>query len=222
MTYVFLFVAGLASSIHCIGMCGPFAVAVAGDRREHTWTRSVLYNAARVNTLVVIGAFCGALGAVIVAAGPLREAERLLAVVAGGLMLAIGLEMLGVFAQISGRLIYSVQSTIGNALRGVMRSRSLAAPIAFGVFNAFLPCHLIYAFAARAAGTGSVSEGALTMMSFGLGTVPSMLVVGVARRWLPAAAAARLSRVSGVLVVGFALLTLSRALGYGATCAGHH
>jgi hypothetical protein len=129
--------------------------------------------------------------------------------------------MLGVFAQISGRLIYSVQRTIGRALRGTMRSRSLAAPIAFGVFNAFLPCHLIYAFAARAAGTGSVSEGALTMMSFGLGTVPSMVVVGVARRWLPAAAAASLSRVSGVLVIGFALLTLSRALGYGATCAGH-
>ena len=100
-----LFVAGLASSIHCIGMCGPFAVAVAGDRREHTWTRSVLYNAARVNTLVVIGAFCGAFGAAIVAAGPLREAERFLAFVAGGLMLAIGLEMLGVLTQISGRLI---------------------------------------------------------------------------------------------------------------------
>lgn len=222
MTYALLFVAGLASSVHCLGMCGPFAVAIAGNRRERTWIRSALYNAARVNTLVVIGAACGAVGAVVVAVGPVHHVERGLALVAGGLMLLVGLEMLGLLEQVTGRMVYSIQRRLGRALGSVMRSESLAAPVALGVFNAFLPCHLIYAFAARAAGTGSIGEGALTMMSFGLGTVPSMLAVGVVRRWLPGAFAARLSTVSGLLVLGFALVTLSRAFGYGAVCPGHH
>lgn len=222
MTYLLLFVAGLASSIHCIGMCGPFAMAIAGERRERTWVRSALYNAARVNTLVLIGAVCGGVGAVVVAAGPLREVERLLALLAGGLMLLVGLEMLGVLAQMTGRLVYPVQRALARSLGGVMRSPSLAAPVAFGVFNAFLPCHLIYAFAARAAGTGSVSEGALTMMSFGLGTVPSMLAVGAVRRWLPRGVAANVSTLSGLLVIGFAVVTLSRAFGDGAACPAHH
>lgn len=221
MTYALLFFAGLASSIHCVGMCGPFAVMIAGERRQQTWVRSVLYNVARVNTLVVIGAVCGGLGAVIVAAGPVRELEQLLALVAGGLMLVLGLEMLGLLEHVTGRFVYRVQRTISAALGNVMRSPSMAAPVALGVFNAFLPCHLIYAFAARAAGTGSIGEGALTMMSFGLGTVPSMLAVGVVRRWLPRGAAASLSVVSGLLVLGFAVVTLSRAFGYGTGCPAH-
>jgi sulfite exporter TauE/SafE len=220
-TYVLLFTAGLASSLHCVGMCGPFAVAIAGERRERTWVRSALYNAARVNTLTIVGAFCGAAGAVVVAAGPLHGAERLLALIAGTLMLVVGLETLGLLTGISGRLIYPVQRGIGRMLGGTMRSQSLAAPIALGVFNAFLPCHLIYAFAARAAGTGSIGDGALTMLAFGLGTVPAMLTVGAVRRWLPGGAAARLSMLSGALVLGFAVLTLSRAFAPLATCPDH-
>lgn len=222
MAYVMLFLAGLASSLHCVGMCGPFALVIAGERRERSWGRSALYNLARINTLAVIGAFCGAFGAVVVAAGPARELESALALIAGGLMLVVGLEMLGLLAGMSGRLAYFVQRGVGRVLGGVMRSRSPAAPVAMGVFNAFLPCHLIYAFAARAASTGSVGEGALTMTAFGLGTVPALLAVSTLRRWFPPGLAASLSVVSGVVVIGFALLTIARGFDAGTQCSAHH
>lgn len=150
MTYALIFVAGLTGSLHCVGMCGPFAIAIAGDRRRSAWRRSALCNLVRVNTLVVLGAVCGAFGATIVAAGPVRELEHVLVFVAGSLMLVVGLEMLGVLGHISARLAYQAQRHLGRLLGGVMRSPSLAAPLAFGVFDAFLPCHLRYAFAARA------------------------------------------------------------------------
>jgi hypothetical protein len=95
-------------------------------------------------------------------------------------------------------------------LSGVMRSSSPAAPLALGVFNAFLPCQLIYAFAARAASTASATEGMLTMLCFGLGTIPAMLSLGLARTLARPSVRAKLSLASGILIIAFGLITLLR------------
>jgi sulfite exporter TauE/SafE len=210
MTYALIFLGGLAGSLHCVGMCGGFPLALAGAARSRNLGRQLLYNVGRLNTLIFIGALCGALGAAVVAAGPLRQFEQVLAVVAGTFMIVVGLEVLGVLAQITTRGAVLAQATVGRMLGGVMRSRSLAAPLALGVFNAFLPCQLIYAFAARAASTASVTEGMLTMLCFGLGTVPAMLSLGVAGVLARPAVRARLSAASGVLIIAFGVLTLLR------------
>jgi sulfite exporter TauE/SafE len=210
MPYLLIFLGGLAGSLHCVGMCGGFPLALAGAAAPRNLLRQILYNAGRLNTLVFIGAISGAAGAAFVAAGPMRTFERVLAIVAGTFMIVVGLEVLGVLAQITTRGAALAQATVGRLLGGVMRSRSLAAPLALGVFNAFLPCQLIYAFAARAASTASVTEGMLTMLCFGLGTVPAMLSLGVAGVLARPAVRARLSVASGVLIIVFGLLTLLR------------
>ncbi len=212
MTYVLIFFGGLAGSLHCVGMCGAFPLALAGAAPRGNLLRQLLYNAGRLNTLVFIGAASGAAGAALVAAGPVHAIERGLAIVAGSFMIVVGLEVLGVLAQITTRGAALAQATVGRILGGVIRSRSLAAPLALGVFNAFLPCQLIYAFAARAASTASTAEGMLTMLCFGLGTVPAMLSLGVAGFLARPTVRARLSALSGVLIIGFGVLTLLRGL----------
>jgi sulfite exporter TauE/SafE len=104
------------------------------------------------------------------------------------------------------------QATVGRWLGGVMASSSLAAPLAIGVFNALLPCQLIYAFAARAAATASLSAGALVMLSFGLGTLPAMLGLGLSHSLLRPALRVRLARSSSWIVVAFGILTVLRGL----------
>jgi len=212
MTYLMVFAGGLAGSLHCIGMCGGFALALAGPDPRQRLLRQALYNLGRLNTLVFIGALCGGLGAAVVAAGPIQRIEQVLAVVAGTFMILVGLEVLGVLQQFTTRSAILVQSTVGRALGGVMRSRSLVAPLALGVFNAFLPCQLIYAFAAQAASTASIGEGMLTMLCFGLGTVPAMMAVGLARVLAQPALRARLTVASGVLVIVFGAMTVLRGL----------
>jgi sulfite exporter TauE/SafE len=191
-------------------MCGGFPLALAGGAPRGNLLRQVLYNAGRLNTLAFIGAASGAAGAALVATGPVRAVERGLAVVAGAFMIVVGLEMVGVLAQITGRGAALAQATVGRLLGGVIRSPSLAAPLALGVLNAFLPCQLIYAFAARAASTASVPEGLLTMVCFGIGTVPAMLSLGVAGLLARPAVRARLSLASGFLVIAFGAMTLLR------------
>ena len=129
------------------------------------------------------------------------------------------LEMLGWLRRWSHRGARLAQATVGRLLGGVIRSPSPAAPLALGVFNAFLPCQLIYALAARAASSGSIGEGMATMLWFGLGTVPAMLAIGTARRWLPAALRGRLQVASALLVLVFAAITLLRAFESAPPCA---
>jgi hypothetical protein len=220
--YLLVFAGGLAGSLHCVGMCGGFPLAVAGGSPGSNLGRQLLYNFGRLNTLAVIGAVSGTAGAAIVASGPVRTLEQILAVVAGGFMLLVGLEILGLPLRVTASAAALATGTLRRLLGGVIASRSAAAPLALGVFNAFLPCQLIYAFAARAASTASAVEGLCTMLVFGLGTVPALLAVGTVGGALRPAARAWLSRLSGVLVLVFAVLTVLRGFDLGLPIAHHH
>lgn len=211
MAYLLPFFGGLAGSLHCVGMCGPFALALgAGDGRVR---RTLLYQVGRVGTLLGLGAVAGTLGAIVVASGPAYVAGRVLALVAGFCMLAIALEALGLASILGPRLAAMARATVGRALDAVLRSPSPAAPLAFGAFNAFLPCHLIYAFVAQAAATASAVEGAAVMGAFAMGTVPALLGVGMGGGMLSPALRRRLGPLAGVFVLGFALLTIARGAG---------
>ena len=213
MTYALAFVGGLAGSLHCVGMCGGFPLALAAHHRRRNLGRQLLYNLGRINTLAAIGAVSGAGGAAIVASGPARLVEHGLALVAAVFMAVVGLEILGVPLGIAARMAGVARSALRTLLGGVIASGSPVAPLALGVFNAFLPCQLIYAFAARAASTASIRDGMLTMLAFGAGTVPAMLAVGTVRDAFPAAVRGRLSALSGAVVLLFAGVTLLRGLG---------
>jgi sulfite exporter TauE/SafE len=208
--YLAIFLGGLAGSLHCVGMCGGFPLALGGQGRAGNLRRQLLYNFGRLNTLVFIGAFSGGVGAALVAAGPVRTFERVLAIVAGTFMIVVGLEVIGLLSQVTQHGAAFAHATIGRMLSGVIRSSSPAAPLALGVFNAFLPCQLIYAFAARAASTASATEGMLTMLCFGLGTVPAMLSLGLARTLASPPVRAKLSLASGALIIAFGVITLLR------------
>ncbi|HEY2386276.1 MAG TPA: sulfite exporter TauE/SafE family protein [Candidatus Binatia bacterium] len=209
LTYVAIFLGGLAGSLHCVGMCGAFPLAIAGSRHRPV-VRQVLYNLGRLQALVFIGALSGGAGAALVGVAPVRAVERGLAIGAGAVMVLVALDMLGVPTGIGRRGAALAGATVGRLLRGVMHSQSPAAPLALGVFNAFLPCQLVYAFAAHAAATASVLQGMLTMLAFGLGTIPAMLALGLARVLARPTVRLSLTRASAVLVLVFGILTLAR------------
>jgi len=208
--YLLVFMGGVAASLHCVGMCGIFPLALAGG--GHSLRRQLLYNLGRLNTLVAIGAVSGGMGQALVASAPVAAAERWLAIVAGLVMVVIGAEVLGALPQIVGRAGFLAQALVGRVLGGVVRSPSPFAPLALGVLNAFLPCQLIYAFAAVAASTSSVVAGMLVMLAFGLGTVPAMLALGVTRVLARPLVRARLTAVAGIMVVLFGGMTVLRGL----------
>jgi len=188
--YLLIFLAGLAGSMHCIGMCGGFACAMGADPRGRVASlqRHLIYNLGRVTSYCFLGAVVGYLGVLLVGHGaentPASLAQRALAVVSGCLMVFIGLQFFGLFRTYHRRLIGRGGEFLVQALRDLLKVPGAAAPLAFGVLNGLLPCPLVYAFAAQAAGSGGPLSGLLIMAAFGLGTFPAMLIMGGVGLWL--------------------------------------
>jgi uncharacterized protein len=230
-----IFAGGMVGSFHCVGMCGGFACALGADRagRAATAVRHLLYNTGRVTTYVFLGALAGAAGAGLVGLqlGVLTEAgQRLLAAAAGAVMVLIALPL--VAPALRGRAVLALWAPgalLPSALQALLRARARSAALALGVFNGFLPCPLVYAFAALALASAAPSEGALLMLAFGLGTFPAMLLMGGAGVWLSERWLRGGVRFAGALVLVLGVLTIARAVvpfdGHGVhmpvTASGH-
>jgi sulfite exporter TauE/SafE len=215
--YVLIFVAGIAGSFHCIGMCGGFACALGRDcgRRTATVERHLLYNTGRLMTYAFIGGLAGSLGHALVGhdvSGSLTEAQRVLALASGLLMVVMAVQFFGYLGRFHRGVSGFGGATLAVSLGSLLSAPGRSAPLAFGVFNGFLPCPLVYAFAAQAAATGDVLQGLLTMVAFGLGTFPAMLMMGGIGGLLRPVWRRRGVRVAGGFILVLGLLTVARGV----------
>jgi sulfite exporter TauE/SafE len=221
--YLVVFVAGFAGSFHCIGMCGGFACALGRDPRGGgaTMLRHFVYNTGRLTSYCFLGALAGALGqmvctrqgaTVMLLGGSVDVAERILAIIAGLLMVAMALQFFGLLQARHHLATGFGSSVFAKSLRSLLTARSRAAPLAFGVFNGFLPCPLVYAFAAEAVSAGQTLRGILTMASFGLGTFPAMLMMGGVGRVLAPAWRQRGVWLAGSCILLLGIITLGRGI----------
>lgn len=211
-----LLLAGLAGSlVHCVGMCGPFVLGqVVADSahaqgRYGEWQRLagaalLPYHLGRLTTYTVLGAMGGA-------------ATALFAATTGFAWLSAGLLVLGALLMILQAigLALSAASPLSRLVTRlaapVSASRHPLARYAFGLVLGLLPCGLLYAALAAAAGTGSAGGGAIAMLAFGAGTVPALIGVAwlglLLRRRLRSLAhwvATPLLLVNGLVMLGLA------------------
>jgi uncharacterized protein len=224
--YALLFIAGVAGSFHCIGMCGGFACALGRDPRGRgaTAVRHALYNTGRLTTYCFLGGLAAALGwsvytsvgtesrlAAPILSPSLDAVQRGLAVIAGLLMIVMAMQFFG-FRRLHRISAGFGGSTLAAALRSLLRTRGYAAPLALGVVNGFLPCPLVYAMVAQAAGSLDVLSGCLTMAAFGLGTFPTMLIMGGAGRLLAPEWRRHGVRLAGSFILILGVITLARGV----------
>jgi uncharacterized protein len=221
--YLLLFAAGFLGSFHCIGMCGGFACALGRDPRGRgaTLVRHLLYNCGRLTTYGFLGALAGVLGQALCTphglkvsalSDPLDLGQRFLAIVAGLLMIVMAMQFFGLLQRAHRVAVGFGGTTLATSLRSLLTVRSSAAPLAFGVLNGFLPCPLVYAFAAQAASTGAPLPGFITMVSFGLGTFPAMLLMGRIGQLLGPVWRQRGVRLAGTCILLLGLITLGRGV----------
>ncbi len=187
-----IFLAGLAGSMHCVGMCGGFACALGADPRgaAATWRRHLVYHTGRLTSYCFLGAMAGQLGAWLAAgqgqgAEPsVQAAQRVLACVAGALIIWVGLQFLGLARPVANGPVGAFGQKLARGLSSLVSAPGAAAPLALGVVNGFLPCPLVVAFVAQAVSAGGAGGGLQVMVAFGLGTLPAMLAMGGLGLWL--------------------------------------
>ena len=174
------FVAGLVTSLHCAGMCGPLACSlmpVKGDRSD-AQTVSSVYHGARLTSYALLGALAGGLGR-----APLtwvsQSALRWLPWVMVLFFVALALRWDRHLPKLAalGRVTFRLQGW----LRG--RSRTEAAA-ALGFATPLLPCGPLYFLVALALLSGSALHGVEVMLAFGLGTVPLLWLAQTQFHWV--------------------------------------
>ena len=221
-----LLAAGFASGVHCVGMCGgivaafaaqqPVAFASARATRSAEHLRQLAFNAGRISSYALGGAIAGLAGGLAGYLAGALPAQTLLYAAANGMLILVGLYLMG-----AGRLLARLEVLGGPLWRRLqpVAARGLAArtpPAAYvaGLAWGWLPCGLVYAALAVAAFSGSAGAGALAMLAFGLGTLPNLLLAGLAAVRLRGWFARRAVRVgAGVLVLGFGAFGLAHASG---------
>lgn len=161
-------IAGLFGSPHCVGMCGPFALA-CGGRASHT----AAWHGGKLTTYGLLGAVAGAFGSVL--PGPTWVGT----VVSAGVVVWFSAALAGLAPEPTLR-VPGLQAVATRAAR----KDDLASRYVFGLANGLLPCGLVYAALGLAVATGSAAVGALTMTVFGLGTVPALAAFGLGARRL--------------------------------------
>ena len=207
---------GLLGGVHCAGMCGGIVGALAVNTAPGRALLPLLlaYNAGRLLSYTAAGAAFGGIGALAVHWGAVHRVQLGLQVAAGLFMLALGLYLAGWWRGLArleqaGAVLWRRVEPLG---RRFLPVRGPGAALALGVVWGWLPCGLVYSMLAFSLAAGGAAGGAAVMLAFGLGTLPNLLLMGLAAgragRWLQHAG---LRTAAGLLVMGFGVLTLYRA-----------
>lgn len=195
------FVVGLLGSLHCIGMCGPIALALpAGTQsRARLLSGRLLYNTGRIITYTLMGAVCGLIGKALSLAGW----QQGLSIAAGiAILVAVLLPSTVTRHFLPSSVATTFVGRVSNYWKRLFAQGSLPSLLAIGLLNGLLPCGFLYMALGAASVTGSPQGAALYMALFGLGTVPAVLATSLfgpllglglrqrLTRWLPVGAAA--------------------------------
>ncbi|HEX6267169.1 MAG TPA: sulfite exporter TauE/SafE family protein [Burkholderiales bacterium] len=203
---------GLASGVHCLGMCGGIVTAFAARQplleRSRIWKRQAAFNAGRISSYALAGLLAGATGLAFEGSLPLYLLVNVLLIFAGLHLAGVRTPMLRLEAL--GAPLWRKLQPIASSL---MRSTSLSGSYTAGAVWGWIPCGLVYGALGAAALAGSPARGALAMAAFGAGTLPWLLAAGVAaarlRGWIrhrPVRAA------TGGLVVAYGAWGLAHSL----------
>lgn len=203
---------GLLGGVHCAAMCGGIATGFSAVSGRSGWGPALQVNLGRVGGYVLAGAIVGAFG------GGLLHLFRS-DVLALGLRMAVGAVLILVALRLLDRrghfsFLAKPASRFWRLLQP-LQSRLLPADrphrrFALGMLWGWLPCGVSMSMLTAAWLQANARDAALTMLAFGLGTLPMMvpLTWSGARmgRWLQRPAW-RTSAAMLVLTAG--LLTLA-------------
>ena len=210
ISYPLLFVIGLMTSLHCIGMCGGINLSQTGNRSNDisklpTIKRSFKYNLGRVISYTILGGIVGGIGSVISLSLSLQS---LIIIAAGLIMTIMGLNMIGLLSSLKF-LVPVLPGFLTSRIFSLPKKRN---PLVIGLLNGFMPCGPLQSMQVYALSTGSILSGAFSMFLFSIGTVPLMFLFGTMSIFFSKKLQKNIMKISALLIVVLGLGMISRGL----------
>jgi hypothetical protein len=216
------FLVGLLGGVHCAAMCGGIVAALNLPSRRAAWSGAgggmlvadltgqaplhLAYSLGRIASYTAAGAIAGGLGGVAAFAEAVMPVQIALALVANALVVLLGVYLAGAGAGVArleavGSALWRRVAPLG---RHFLPADTPARAIGAGAVWGWLPCGLVYSVLALALVSGDAGRGAMVMLAFGLGTVPNLLLAGLALERFRG----RIARPRIRLAAGLAVATL--------------
>lgn len=206
---------GLLGSFHCIGMCGPIALALPVHHYStlKKYLGIFLYNLGRVTTYTFLGVIFGLLGQSFFLGG----FQQILSIVIGALLLlsVIFTNSKSLNSSKSLGFLYSFINSVKNQLGNLFNKKGLHFLFFIGLLNGLLPCGLVYLGIAGAIATGHYIKGAEFMFYFGIGTVPIMYAVAFLGQFITLKYRNHIRHAMPFVVSVMAVLLIVRGLNLG-------
>ncbi len=184
------FFMGLFGSLHCVAMCGPLLLALPSVG-ENQWSKAknrLIYQIGRILTYGSIGFVIGFIGIGL----SMQGWQQGLSIGTGIILVLMGLfHFLGTkntsILKLQQKLLSPLIKQMGYWLH------KPGGTFMTGVLNGILPCGMVYMALATALNAGNAINGARFMLLFGLGTLPLMLLTGIAGNFIKSKIPFRLS-----------------------------
>ncbi len=205
---------GLSSNFHCLGMCGPIALAVPVNTKSFA-TRLLsilLYNLGRILVYAILGAFFGLMGLGLFLTGVQQQLSIIVGVV---IVISAILTLLNRKTNFLSSLISGKTLKLQQKMGKYLRKQGYTNNFVLGLLNGLLPCGLVYFALAAALITGSVLNGVLFMVLFGIGTMPVMVALPWIKDFITNNMKQKMQRAVPVFLLIFGALLILRGANLG-------
>jgi sulfite exporter TauE/SafE len=222
---------GFLGSPHCAGMCGGIigslhrgVAEVAGGKKQQIWY-SLAFNGGRLLSYAVAGMIAATLGISLIALIGMQRSHAMMQMIAGTFMLLLGLSIAGWWPGLNRieSFGYRFWRRLQPLTRHFIPVRSKIQALLLGTLWGWLPCGLVYSALVLVLASGDVLQGGLTMLTFGLGTLPMMVLLGLSAGQINQWRANPVIRsVIGSVIILFGIVTFVGLLGPGSHSAMPH
>lgn len=217
MSYGFIFAIGLVAAVSsCIAVTGGLLVAAAAKYSElhpnlsgiRKFKPHLYFNAGRVIGYTVFGGLVGALGSILTLS---TEATGWLTVLVSIVMILLGFQMLHIFPALR-RFQPKMPKFLSHKIHDLTGSDHPSVPFVLGAGTFFLPCGFTQALQLYVLSTGDMLTGALTMLVFSLGTLPSLMSLGAISSFAKGNFQKIFLKVAGILIVMIGIFNINNGL----------
>ena len=173
--FLIFLILGLQSTLHCVTMCGPLALAapINKSKTSKAIIGSLSYHIGRISSYTYLGFVISLLGL----QTSLLFTFQWISMLTGFVMLAtvfIGsIETWPIFSFVTAR----IGSITSNFFPKIKQAPAYSQAFLFGLLNGFLPCGMVYIGLLYSLSAPSNIDGILGMLFFGIGTLPVMFFV---------------------------------------------
>lgn len=205
------FLLGFLGSFHCLGMCGPIALAVSAKDKCRYLKNKLIYNLGRTVTYSGLGGLIGFLGFSLALAG----IQQWISISMGVLILVMAFSYKRSERIVAQSGLFGAVGKLRNVLGKYLKRGGTSAFFITGLLNGFLPCGMVYLALIASLAMQSPLYGAAYMFFFGMGTISMLISVMVTQHMMAASVRNKLTKGMPYFAMFIGILFIVRGMGLG-------